>query len=611
MKSSNHLVKSEINRYLITLMMLLFSTSCFSYTFKHSASANSPESIQNYYYNQEYKKVIVHGNQFLKLYPKDTDILLYVGLAYYKQKNYQKAITTFTAIVNLSTKYKTVWPLLAQSYINLKQYPQALNVVKNGLKFYPKNKKLLKKKAYLENITTAKKETGQSTQQVAKEKTSIKKVVATTISTEKSIPQKPSKPTTIAHKSTAQKTTTPKKPVTKTLPKSQAITYQDILGCYKSKQYSKSIALAKTYLVKYPDDTDVRNLLGLSYMKQKKHVNAERQFRLILSKNKNNTNARKRLIDTLFAQEKYHEIIIETNQGITDDSHKNEWLYEQAKAYYMLDNYKSSIKSLEKISDLDKDLEAKKLYDAINEETHYRYLAHNEFGLYNSQIQVRKPNEPWNLTTLYGLRKNDYGAFGGFVKYQHRPNETGYQWGLTAQPLITKTTYLDLAYAYSDEPALFANDFVYAEGYQYLPWALRASLGDGYRKIEQTYLNAYTGSVAKFIDNYEIGVRPTHFVPKEGPESTLYKAYITRYGVTNPDRQITLTYADGQSPDLADLQTVNFFKVDDTFYMLSGQEPVNKRLLFQYGLGYERQRFPNGRIRRYYYIDIGAKFKAV
>lgn len=559
------------------LLIVLLSIPSYAYTQKHSAYNNSPENIRRDYYAHKYENVIIYGNNYLKLYPKDTDILLYVGYSYYKRKEYQEAIDAFTKIVNLSNKYEEVWPVLAQSYISLEQYPQALNVVNNGLNKFPKNKALLKDKAYLEN----------------KLKPSLATKTASDTLT------KETKNLVIAQKSNQT-----------ILKKQNKITYEKILATYKSKNYTKAELLSKQYLTQYPKDTDVKYILALSYIKQKKYTKAEKTLTTLLNKSPNNLEARKQLINTLFAQKKYTKVISVANDGIAVGDNKNEWYYQQGKAYYQQGEYKKAITTLQKINNLDHYTQAKKLYESINEETGYQYIPHNEFGFYNSQIQVRNPDEPWNITMLYGLRKNDYGAFGGFVNYQHRPDNTGYQWGLIAQPKLTQSTYLDLAYAYSDEPALFANDYIHAEAYQYLPFAFKLSLGDGYRKIEKTNLNAYTASLTKALSNYEIGVRPIYYVPKEGPNSTLYKLYLKRYG-EDPEQQIGFVYATGQSPDLDDLQTVNFFKVDDNFYMINGQQPVNKKLLFQYGLGYEEQKFPNGTIRRYIYINIGAKFKAI
>jgi len=520
-------------------------------------------SIKQAYQQKQYQKAIELSNNYLKLYKKDTDVLFFQGYSYYQLHDYKNASEAFEKLLAISNKYPEAWYALGQSYINLNDYPKALNVVNKGLAQNPADKNLLVLEHRLAILM----------------KTNVKTT----------------KPSQIA----------------KTPSSTQHIpTEQTILQQYKKMQYQQAENDAQIYLSHYPQDTDMQYLLGLIYLKQNKQQKAEQQFKIALTHSPTNKTYRIALINVLFLQHKYQDVITISNQGLQTNTNTEDWQYEKAKAYYQLQDYRNAVISLQQIKKLSEYPDAKKLFDDINDETQFRYVAHNEFGIFDSHMSVKNPNEPWNIVSLYGFRKNEYGSFGGFVNYQYRPEHTGYQWGLAATPLLTNSTYLDLSYAYSDQPNLFANDDIYAEAYQYLPKGFQISLGDDYRKITSSYLNAYTGSIASVITNYEFRLRPIHYVPNQGPQSTMYKLTARRFG-ENPDQYLGLVYATGQSPDLDNLQTINFFKINDDIYMFEGQQPFNSKFLMQYGLGYEHQVFPNGKVRRFYYVNLGAKFRGI
>lgn len=562
---------------LCSLILFMEVSSCFAYQF--TGSQNSFKTIKESYQAKEYQQTITKAKNYLKLYPKDTDVLLYLGYSYYNLADYDDAIVTFENLLNQNPKYLDAWVLLAQAYINKNQNAQATNVITHGLNYFPNNTELLAKAA-----------------QITKPPIPISNplLVSPKIDVNRPVTLAKSQPQAIAPK----------------IVKPQYPTEEDILSLYHAQNYTQVISQAQQYLQQYPDDSDMRNLLVLAYLKSKQYTLAAKQLSIMLAHNPSDIDLRKRLIAAYFAEENYAAVIATANAGLDQNNANQVWQLEKAKAYYSLADYKSAVLTLQKIESLDEYPDAKKLYEVVSDETQYRYTPHNEFGAYNSLIHISNPNQYWNIATLYGSHNNQHGSLGGFVNYQNRPNETGYQWGLAAQPLLTKTTYLASSYAYSDQPALFPNQYIYGELFQYLPFDLQISGGDTYRKIEKTYLNAYTASLGKTLGNYQATIRPTHFIPKLGPKSTLYNFNLIRYA-DNPDKYISLVYAVGQSPDLDDLASVDFFKINDSIYMINGQQPMSGKFLIQYGFGFERQEFPRNKVRNLIYFNLGAKIREV
>lgn len=569
-----------------------------SYATEFTGTQNSFKSIKASYQAQEYQQTVIKATNYLKLYPKDTDVLLYLGYAYYNLKDYDNTIATFENLINRNPKYLDAWVLLAQAYRNKNENVQADNVIKNGLKYFPDNSELLAKQ--IPTITPA-----------------IPATTNPTIAQAINPPVEVSNPLLVSKQPQLENTTVSllsneKSPIVALAEKEkiQLPTEEQILSLYHAQKYPEVINLAKQYLQKYPKDVDISNLLALAYLKTKQYNLAAQLFSTMLAQDPSNIDLRKKLINAYFSQENYAAVIKTADAGLQTGESLETWQLEKAKAYYSLADFKNTVMTLSKIQQLDQYPDAQKLYEAVNEETQYRYTPHNEFGAYNSLIHISNPNQYWNIATLYGTRNNFYGAFGGFVNYQNRPAATGYQGGLTAQPKLTKTTFLASSYAYSDQPALFPNQYIYAELFQYLPLDFQVSGGNTYRKIENTYLNAYTGSLTKFIGRYQATIQPTRFIPKAGPTSTMCNFNLIRYG-DNPDKYLSLVYAVGQSPDLDDLASVDFFKINDSIYMINGQQPMSGKFLVQYGFGFEHQEFPHNKVRELLYFNLGIKLREV
>ena len=231
-----------------------------------------------------------------------------------------------------------------------------------------------------------------------------------------------------------------------------------------------------------------------------------------------------------------------------------------------------------------------------------------EITALTSNADVNQPDQIWDFSSLNLYRHNEYGAFGGAINYANRKGFGASQLYLNAIPSVNESLWFDLGYGYANKPELFANNTIYTEVYKKLNGNYVVSLGNNYKTIKNTYFDTITGSIGKYVGYYYFGFRPNHYVTKSGPDSTLLTFDARKYG-DNPDQYIGVSFSTGTSPDLYDLITVNFFKVKNNIFFIQGQQPLQEKIFFIYGAGYETQKFPNQFLRRLAYLNIGLKLR--
>src|SRR3990167_9812288 len=101
------------------------------------------EEIKQFYQDKRYKKIISVSEEYLKKYPDDVDIKLYLGLAYYQTQSTEKSIKILRSALTNFPNYLDVRIALINAYSSLEKYPQAQLLINEGLKQKPENKQLL------------------------------------------------------------------------------------------------------------------------------------------------------------------------------------------------------------------------------------------------------------------------------------------------------------------------------------------------------------------------------------------------------------------------------------------------------------------------------------
>jgi YaiO family outer membrane protein len=409
------------------------------------------------------------------------------------------------------------------------------------------------------------------------------------------------------------------------IPGENYIDLSAIKATYKEKNYQKVLHDGETQLANYPSDIDVQLYMGLSYYQLKQYAQAEQSFISVLNANPKYKDATTGLVRTYLAQKKYTEskttlnnalafypkdqelgaYLTKVNLLVKQKNHlsKNKAPRPEVVNKKLTHDHDAQRKAPFQFSAVAKPAEVKSISDV----PHYELVAMTSNATVTSTVDKTAHIWDWSGVTLY--RKNEYGAFGAGLNYANRQGVGAPQLYLNAQPNLNKFVWLDLTYAQASKPNIFPNNTVVGELYGLIGNQIEASIGEGYRKIQHTYFNTITGSIAKYIAHYSFTFRPNHFVPKSGPTSTLYTFRARRYSPNNPDQYLGLVLASGTSPDLFDLLTVAFFNIKNNIILIEGQQPIKDTLLFMYGGGYETQKFPNSFVRRLAYGNIGLKLR--
>lgn len=381
------------------------------------------------------------------------------------------------------------------------------------------------------------------------------------------------------------------------------VTIGYIQSLYKQHHTGQALQKARAYRGMYPKDPDVHFYLGLIHYRQKQYAAAAQEFRTVLRLYPNYAEARKFLNRSLKAQN-YSGKTVATVPVVVDPEMAQ---YNIANAYYEKKDYYAANQALKSIAKTN--AKAYQFYRTINEETAYHYLPHFEIGVNTFTMPVNRPDETWMDNTLFASYVNRFGTFSVEDRQAKRLGNYGYQYRLVAWPNITKYLYLHLMYGHSDRPELFANNDYLGEVY-FNYRILELSGGAEYREISRTNLASYWLGLGAWYDNFYAQFSPIFFKPKSGPDSVLYRFKVRRYFST-PDKYIGIVFATGQSPDLADLLTVNFFKTNYTYVMLEGQCSYKGYALLNYGVGYSWQKFPQGFTRRMVIFNLGTTFRFV
>ncbi len=211
--------------------------------------------------------------------------------------------------------------------------------------------------------------------------------------------------------------------------------------------------------------------------------------------------------------------------------------------------------------------------------------------------QSASTEQTWYYDSLYLGANTDYGYVQLSGNYANRLGFQGTQGKLEFDPKINSYLYFELVTGYSEQEVLFPHYLVGGEGYVYIPHLLDVSLGETYRNLGATYLNTYTGSLSKSIQQYWFSFKPYYFVPSnDGPQSVLYTAKVRRY-FGSPDFYVELSGGIGHSPDLPDLLAAAFIKVKNNYVQVKLNLPLDEhRYVLSVGPQYERLTYPSGTI---------------
>jgi YaiO family outer membrane protein len=570
------LILSPQNKDLLTAKKSLDTTKNLSLTTKENPTEY--QILQKMYASRKHKQVIERSKNYLAKHPEDGDVRLILGLEYLNAKNYKKATVEFETILAQYPKYVDARVYLIDIKIHDGHISQALITVDNGLKLTPDNPYLLNKKA---RIFVAEHQYNKALQYAKKAILNSKSKDAQSSAKEtlKFIISLKNGKNEIAKKNTPVKSA------------------YDIANNYlKEGKFFDAKVYAINYLNKNPKDADVRLVLGQVYLKEKNYRQAETEFEFILTYYPKYIDARVFLVDVEIALGDTTRAFVMLEQGLTFTPNNPYLINAKAKIFLAQYQYGQAAylakKSILKSKTKEEQKAGQETIKEIKEINPFIVWGRNEIGIGSQNDYIVDLKTGWDYSAVYYSRDTSLGRVALSENYNSRFGHGSAQTIVNFSPVFNKYFYIEMTAAYARDRVLFPNYLIGGEAFVAIPNFLGVSFGGRYANIGPTFYTFTTGSISKDIGKFWISFRPYYFQTKHGPQSILYTGTIKRY-LGTLDRSISLTIGAGYSPDLSDLQTINFFSIKNNYLTLNFEFPIfDHRILVDLGGDYQRWHYP-------------------
>jgi YaiO family outer membrane protein len=251
-----------------------------------SGNLSSPQGLllKKMYSEGNHTQAINAAKSYLEKNPDDGDIRLLLAQFYLQEKNYPAAREQLKLTLQTTPNYTEARVLLINVELAMHNQPEAMTVANQGLKLSPNDPDLLKAK---KNINESE-QSNVSTITFEQRKNTFGQGQTTGISS----PQE----------------------------------YSRLKKIYAEGKHRQAINEAKTYLLKNPDDGDVRLALAGFYLKDKNYPAAKEQLKLALNTTPTYLEVRLLLINVDLATHDYKQAMVVAEQGLKLSPNNNKLL---------------------------------------------------------------------------------------------------------------------------------------------------------------------------------------------------------------------------------------------------------------------------------------------
>ena len=324
-------------------------------------------------------------------------------------------------------------------------------------------------------------------------------------------------------------------------------------------------------------------------------------------------NSAKDIIGDLIEAKKFKEALTQVDKKIEEDPTNIDLLYLKAVILMEQERYDKAVWVLDQIFDLDREnAKALALLKTI-EKLDSRHVSNlNTIVLNNTTADVEQKNpeeiknDIWTYSLFLYSHRFSSGTLSAQVNEASRFGQTGFQYQAIAYPKLIGSSYLYLSYAYSNSTLFPSN---YYAGEIYIPFLehVTVSAGASYYEVLQSSFILNTYSLDIYFSAYEATVRSNYYIPKMGKRSLYWIINIKRF-FDNPDNFIGLQVETGETPDLADLDSIGFFIIDATAVRLFTQFHLVNGVFLQLAVGTTNENYFSTR-RIKLFGGVGLKFR--
>jgi YaiO family outer membrane protein len=285
-------------------------------------------------------------------------------------------------------------------------------------------------------------------------------------------------------------------------------------------------------------------------------------------------------------------------------------LYQKALIYADQEKYNSATLMLDKVKEIDPHYAPANalratLQNKIPDNAYGKYK--NKLGFDWNEAYITDLEHYWSYASLSYYRLTHAGTFGARVNYSHRLGHREKQYQVEAYPTLTPDVSLAINYAYADpDQSLYPVYHYLVEGYFHLTPAVDWSAGQRFINFQGHNIYTYTGSIGRTIEDNYLWARPYFY---NAGDSKYYEFGIKHFFFDNSNTYISFKTGFGKVPDIGDLEPLDSIVIfDTTAYNIDGQYQICDDLLLRGGIGYAKQVFPSGSIRRVKDFSLGVSW---
>ena len=324
-------------------------------------------------------------------------------------------------------------------------------------------------------------------------------------------------------------------------------------------QHSSARDTLKLILSKYPDYTDVRNLLAKTYSWDGNHNEARKHFNKITSVERRNKEVWTAAIKNEIYAENYTIALGLANKSLI---------------FLEADPDLQALRT-EIINEIYKQQNATKKSDAKELKEKEAKTFKNRIGVINSVDVFDIVYDPMIYSGAEYIRETGIGKIIPRVNFSNRFNTNGLQYEMDFYPKISKMFYAYTNYGYSNSQ-IFPNHRAGAELYANLPKALEVSAGIRYLDFVTSRAIIYTGSAGLYSGNYYFSLRP-YLTPRTDGPIGISGSLLARKYYQDRENYFGVNLILGYSPEIKQLISDSDIIIAQTLLFVESQQ-----LLFEY-----------------------------
>ena len=355
-------------------------------------------------------------------------------------------------------------------------------------------------------------------------------------------------------------------------------------------------------LERSPTYIDARVFLGRLYGWDGEYDKAREELMTAVEMRPDYTDARLALIDVELWSDNAELALRYADNGLAKDPDNTDLLARRLTALKKLGRFEEAMPVAERILEIDPDRDTvRRSYVGMLDETQL-----NKASADYTFVTFDDSTDNWHLASL-AYRRVTGSAFGsviGRLNLANRFDKSGAQIEVDAYPSLSRfwdRTYAYLNFGYSPS-SLFPRFRYGGEVFHNYPNGWEGSLGFRFLDFENSNTMMYTGSVAKYIGDYWISLRP-NYVPESSGDSLSAQLAVRKFFGSRYE------YAEIRVGGGIEDEVVNFAGETQQLdsFRIRGElrRRIRNDLILKGRAGIGNEDFPNGRERGSIFLGIG------